>query len=194
MLPRNGIYKSKEFQGRGCFLVKMNQIFGKNILKRINNSFEKIDLSDSEKGKLLLEKGDLLFARTSVVADGIGKCLLIDFNPCKQLTFDSNIVRIRLDKKRVCFEYYLYYFSSLEGRDKVRAISSGSAVTTITGVNLSKLYVPFPPLSTQQKIAGILSAYDDLIENNTRRIEILEEMAALRFSVWKVMLGIEASQ
>jgi type I restriction enzyme S subunit len=43
-----------------------------------------------------------------------------------------------------------------------------------------------PPLPTQRKIAAILSAYDDLIENNTRRIAILEEMAQLLYREWFV--------
>jgi hypothetical protein len=47
-------------------------------------------------------------------------------------------------------------------------------------------YIPIPPLDTQHQIASILSAYDDLIENNTRRIEILEEMARRLYEEWFV--------
>lgn len=47
-------------------------------------------------------------------------------------------------------------------------------------------YIPVPPLPTQQRIAAILSAYDDLIENNTRRIAILEEMARRLYEEWFV--------
>ena len=50
----------------------------------------------------------------------------------------------------------------------------------------SVLDVPLPPLPTQRKIASILSAYDDLIENNTRRIAILEEMAQAIYREWFV--------
>jgi len=46
--------------------------------------------------------------------------------------------------------------------------------------------IEYPPLPTQRKIAAILSAYDDLIENNTRRIAILEEMAQLLYREWFV--------
>jgi type I restriction enzyme, S subunit len=48
------------------------------------------------------------------------------------------------------------------------------------------LLVPLPPLSTQRKVAVILSAYDDLIENNNRRIEVLEEMARRIYREWFV--------
>jgi hypothetical protein len=47
-------------------------------------------------------------------------------------------------------------------------------------------YIPVPPLPTQQRIAAFLSAYDDLIENNTRRIAILEEMARRLYEEWFV--------
>jgi type I restriction enzyme S subunit len=51
---------------------------------------------------------------------------------------------------------------------------------------LSNLELPLPDLTTQRKIAGILSAYDDLIENNLRRIKILEEMAQSLYREWFV--------
>ncbi len=51
---------------------------------------------------------------------------------------------------------------------------------------IKTLPISYPPLPTQQKIAAILSAYDDLIENNNRRIEILEEMARMLYREWFV--------
>ncbi len=54
------------------------------------------------------------------------------------------------------------------------------------GSELAGLLVPYPPLPTQHKIAAILSAYDDLIENNARRIAILEEMAQSLYKEWFV--------
>ncbi len=47
-------------------------------------------------------------------------------------------------------------------------------------------HIPIPPLSVQWRIAGILSAYDELIENNQRRIRILEEMARAIYREWFV--------
>src|SRR5690606_4517772 len=51
---------------------------------------------------------------------------------------------------------------------------------------LRNFEIDLPPLATQREIAGILSAYDDLIENNTRRIQILEEMARAIYREWFV--------
>jgi type I restriction enzyme S subunit len=48
------------------------------------------------------------------------------------------------------------------------------------------LLVPVPPALTQRKIAAVVSAYDDLIENNSRRIKVLEEMAQRIYREWFV--------
>ena len=60
-------------------------------------------------------------------------------------------------------------------------VAIGAAQKTITLSALRNLEIPLPPLSVQRRVADILSAYDDLIENNRRRIAILEETARLAF-------------
>jgi type I restriction enzyme S subunit len=183
--PRNGIYKSKEYQGHGTKMVKMNELFGCRWIRATQNNFDRLDLNEKEKSKLLLIDEDLLFSRTSVVADGVGKCSIV-YVYLEELIYDSNIIRIRLDKQKANPIYYFYYFNSPQGREQVKSLSSGAAVTTVTGNKIISLDVPYPPLPTQHKIAATLSAYDDLIENNTRRIKILEEMAQALYREWFV--------
>lgn len=62
----------------------------------------------------------------------------------------------------------------------------GAAIQNINTDILRETEIPCPPLATQRKIAAILSAYDDLIENNLRRIKILEEMAQNLYREWFV--------
>jgi type I restriction enzyme S subunit len=71
-------------------------------------------------------------------------------------------------------------------RQTFSAHGNGTNISNLNQGILSNLEVPLPPLPTQRKIAAILSAYDDLIENNTRRIEILEEMARSIYREWFV--------
>jgi type I restriction enzyme S subunit len=183
--PRNGVYKSKAYQGRGTKLVKMNQLFGERRIRSSSPGYDLLELSEKEKLKLLLRKGDLLFSRTSVVANGVGKCSLIT-ETSEELTWDSNIIRIRLNTIKADPEYYFYFFNSPTGRELVLSMSGGAAITTIKGSSLAKGEVPAPDLPTQKRIAGILSAYDDLIENNLKRIRILEEMAQSLYREWFV--------
>jgi type I restriction enzyme S subunit len=63
---------------------------------------------------------------------------------------------------------------------------TGAAQPKLTQENMKRIALRLPPLSMQRKIAAILSAYDDLIENNLRRIKILEEMAQNIYSEWFV--------
>jgi restriction endonuclease S subunit len=78
------------------------------------------------------------------------------------------------------FAYYFLQTLYLEQYD------CGSANPTLNRNHIHTLPVTYPPLPTQQKIAAILSNYDDLIENNTRRIKILEEMAQTLYNEWFV--------
>ena len=65
---------------------------------------------------------------------------------------------------------------------------SGAAIQNINTDILRKTEIPYPPLPVQKRIAGILSAYDDLIENSQRRIRILESMARSLYREWFVHL------
>ena len=71
-------------------------------------------------------------------------------------------------------------------RDELKANAGGAATPIINKTAFSEIEVNLPSLSVQQRIAGILSAYDDLIENNQRRIQILETMARALYREWFV--------
>ena len=66
------------------------------------------------------------------------------------------------------------------------AFGSGSTVEHMRLEDIPSLEFNVPPLPIQRRIAGILSAYDDLIENSQRRIKILEEMARRLYREWFV--------
>ncbi|PQJ30075.1 restriction endonuclease subunit S [Rubritalea profundi] len=80
---------------------------------------------------------------------------------------------------------YLYYVLRPQ-LDHLRSISTGAATKFLTMGLLNSLSLPVPPLAEQKRIAGILSAYDELIENNLRRIKILEDMAQSLYREWFV--------
>ena len=78
---------------------------------------------------------------------------------------------------------YVYYFLQTL---KLQRYDSGAAVPTLNRNHLDSLELRIHNLSTQRKIAAILGNYDNLIENNTRRIKILEEMAGTIYREWFV--------
>ncbi|MEI6501387.1 MAG: restriction endonuclease subunit S [Armatimonadota bacterium] len=78
------------------------------------------------------------------------------------------------------FVYYLLVKTDFSG------LNSGSAQQSLNRNFVHAIPVSVPPVDVQRKIAAVLSAYDDLIENNLRRIRILEEMAQTIYSEWFV--------
>lgn len=72
------------------------------------------------------------------------------------------------------------------GKAELFSQMSGSVQVVINLANLRAVRVPLPPLPIQRRIAGILSAYDELIENSQRRIRILESMARALYREWFV--------
>jgi type I restriction enzyme S subunit len=71
-------------------------------------------------------------------------------------------------------------------KGQIQGFVGGASQPTISLANINKLCIPCPHLPAQARIASILMAYDDLIENNTRRIKILEEMAQMLYREWFV--------
>ena len=141
----------------------------------------------SEIERYSLRPGDLLFARQSLVLEGAGKCSIVLVTP-EITTFESHLIRVRLNEDVADPEFYFNYFRSHYGKASIASIVMQVAAAGIRGSELATLSVPSVPLYTQKHIACILSAYDDLIDNNTRRIKILEEMAKMIYREWFVNL------
>ena len=94
---------------------------------------------------------------------------------------------IRPNPEAVDTRWLHYYFFGPEWRAVVAANTlSGATVDRIPLSSFPDFPIRLPDLKTQRRIASILSAYDDLIENNTRRIAILEEMARRIYEEWFV--------
>lgn len=80
---------------------------------------------------------------------------------------------------------FVYYFLMNFSTDKH---GGGSAVPTLNRNTLSSISIRVPDFTTQKRIADILSAYDDLIENNQKQIRLQEEAAMLLYKEWFVNL------
>jgi len=78
------------------------------------------------------------------------------------------------------------YYALRPKLSEFRSFSTGAATKFLTLTILNETEIQAPPLPVQQRIAGILSAYDELIENSQRRIKILETMARTLYREWFV--------
>lgn len=180
---RNGLTKPSKVRGTGYKMINMGELFANNRIYDI--PMELVPLTDSEKKNCKVERNDLLFARQSLVLEGAGKCSIV-MESSSMTVFESHLIRIRLNRKKAHPMFYYYYF--LSPCSPIKSIVSQCAQAGIRGSDLGELYVELPLLATQRRIADVLSAYDDLIENNRKQIKLLEEAAQRLYKEWFVDL------
>ena len=131
-----------------------------------------------------LKAGDIVFGRKGAVE----RHALIDADSNGWIQ-GSDCLRLRLNSKTVSEKYLSYYLRTAAHQSWMQALCSfGATMSSLNQDILRRLTFPAPPLATQQKIAAILSTYDDLIANNQRRITLLERMAEDIYREWFVRL------
>lgn len=91
-----------------------------------------------------------------------------------------------LTPKNIDSRFLYYLISRQEFTEYLTKNAKGATYPAVDEKIIARAEVDIPDLSTQKKIASILSAYDDLIENNEKRIKILEEMAQRLYTEWFV--------
>ncbi|MDO8315898.1 MAG: restriction endonuclease subunit S [Flavobacterium sp.] len=103
---------------------------------------------------------------------------------------DGNLIWLKFPKKEldISSDYLYFLIGSDYGKGKLDSILIGSSQKALTISGLKKIKFNLPPLQTQRKIASILSGYDDLIENNLKRIKLLEEKAQFTYEEWFVKM------
>ena len=128
------------------------------------------------------QKGDILYS----VVGSFGIPVLIKENV--KFTFQRHIAILRPNPHIVEPAYMYYSMLSKAFFLQADAAAIGAAQRTISLSSLQNLTINLPDLPTQRRIASILSAYDDLIENNRRQIKLLEEAAQRLYREWFVEL------
>jgi type I restriction enzyme S subunit len=138
---------------------------------------------EATRKKYLLRKGDIVVARTGATT-GYAKLIRSDVDAI----FASYLVRFQIIDERANPDFVGRILESHVYKAYVDGVKGGAAQPNANAVSLGNFEFKLPPLPTQQRIAGMLSAYDDLIENNRRRISLLEQAARLLYREWFVNL------
>ncbi|EOK5704709.1 restriction endonuclease subunit S [Vibrio vulnificus] len=181
---RNGLTKPKKVRGAGFKMVNMGELF--NYSRMRNIPMDRVPLNEKEYSNSMLEEGDLLFARQSLVLSGAGQCsIFIDDE--EEVCFESHLIRCRLNKTVANPLYYYYFFTSQLGRQAIYAITEqGAGAAGVRGSDLAKVMVPNIGIEIQNKVAKFLCEIDDKIELNTQTNQTLEQMAQAIFKSWFV--------
>ncbi len=109
-----------------------------------------------------------------------GESAILKFRAC----FPDSVIAFIADAGKSDVRFVKYYLDTIV--QEIRAITRGATQDNLSLDKLLTFDIPTPPVCTQRKIASILSAYDDLIANNSRRVAILEEMAQAIYREWFV--------
>ena len=143
-------------------------------------------VTDAKADELLANNahpGDVVFTQRGTLGQ-VG--IIPKSSPYARLVISQSQMKLSVDESRVDAQWLFYCFRNPSTRQEMINRASSSGVPHINLGVLREFRIPLPPLATQRRIAAILSAYDDLIENNTRRIAVLEEMARRIYEEWFV--------
>ncbi len=175
---RNGVYVPADQRGSGSYMVNMKEIFA---IDRIGDQdMEQVQLPDRDRQRWVIEEGDLLFARRSLSYDGAGRCVLV-VGSANERTFESSLLRVRLDPDKADPRYYFYFFRSTTGRALMETIIEQVAAAGIRGSDLKRLQVPVPPLTEQRRVGAALEAFHLRLEAEQRTVRGLEQAARLLY-------------
>lgn len=173
---------ANQYTLEGIPFYRSREIIEKREHKNLSvNLYISNDLYNSFKEKFgVPQKGDILL--TSVGTLGIPYIVQDEIFYFK----DGNLTWMRNFSKKLLPQYIYYWINSKFGKDSLllRAIGSSQPALTIEIIKKYKFYIR--KIEEQQKIVSILSTYDDLIENNNRRIRLLEQMAENLYKEWFV--------
>ena len=175
--PKGG---SSVYIDSGVSLIRSQNVYNLNFsysgLAHIND-----DAAKKLKG-VVVNKGDVLL---NITGDSVARtCVVPDDVLPARVNQHVSIIR---PLKDIDSRYLNYYLASPAMQGYLLNIAStGASRNAITKAMIEKLVIPFPDFESQRRIASILSAYDNLIVNNTRRIRLLEQMAENLYKEWFV--------
>ena len=146
---------------------------------RLYDAKDHLSEEGSKNGTRLVPPGTILIVvRGMILAKEFPVAMVM-----REVAFNQDLKALRC--KAGVDPWFLYYWL-LANSYEIRGLADEAAHGTkrLQSDRLLSLEVKLPLLETQCKIASILSAYDDLVENNSRRIKILEEMAQAIYREW----------
>ena len=181
----NGLSKGKKFFGTGFPFLSFSIVFNKWFIPE--QLYDLVEVDEKERNSYSIKKGDVFITRTSETMEELGMST-VALKDYPNATYNGFTKRLRPITELLEPRFIGYYLRTPEFRGNFMAFSAMTTRASLTNDDLLSLEVPVPPLPVQQRIASILSAYDDLIENNQKQIKLLEEAAQRLYKEWFVDL------
>lgn len=176
--------KQGEFYPQGyCLFLNTGNVTKEGLTFEENQFITKEKDEALRKGKL--KRGDIVYTTRGTV----GNAGYYNSNgPYENVRINSGMVILRANGEIVDARFLYQILKSEYYRPYFKQYCTGSAQPQLPIKNFSQIYLNVPDIKTQHRIADILSAYDDLIENNQKQIKLLEEAAQRLYKEWFVDL------
>jgi type I restriction enzyme S subunit len=175
-------FKGEYFDSDGPFVLLTPGSFHEEGGYRDQGSKTKFYTGDVPEG-YVLDEGDVLVAMTEQTPGLLGSSAWIPENG--RLLHNQRLGRLVDVDEHLVNKRFLYYLFNTKGvRDQISATATGGKVRHTAPERIARVTFRRPPLDTQQRIAAALTAYDDLIDNNRRRMALLEDAARQLYGEW----------
>ena len=179
----NGLSKGGSFFGSGFPFISFSTVFNNFFIPEEINDFVQSTLK--EQATYSIKKGDILITRTSETIDELGmSCVALKDYPTA--TFNGFCKRLRPLTDKVYPHFIGYYLRTPYFRANFTKVASLITRASLRNEDLLRFSIELPPIYKQKKIAEILYSYDNLIEDNNKRIKLLEQMAENLYKEWFV--------
>ncbi|EOZ5445199.1 TPA: restriction endonuclease subunit S [Vibrio parahaemolyticus] len=182
---KNGANFNKNDAGDGCPVMSVKQLFRGRFVD--TEGLGSIKLGTLKKlDDYLVKKNDLLFARSSLKAEGSGQVAIVNEYP-QNCIFSGFTIRFRVfDESKVNPLYLYYLLRSPKYREIFVRITTGSVISNLTQATLSKIPVELPNKETQDYVANIFDELDRKRELGAATNQTLEQLAQAIFKSWFV--------
>lgn len=170
----NGFFaKNDEYKTDGNAKVMW---LGDIINRRYSNTkdLKQVDVTDTQLNKFRVKYGDLLFCRSSLTKEGIGKASAVPKNVDDNIMFECHVIRTPLDLSK-CVPEFIQIQSTMDYfRNQIMSNSKTSTMTTIGQEGIIKTKVTLPDLDSQKKFVDFVNQVDKLkfkMENSLKELE-----------------------
>lgn len=180
----SGLSKASDQFGYGFPFLSYKDVFNNYYAPEKLNTL--VNSTEKDRQKCSVKRGDVFLTRTSETTDELGmSCVAL--KDYENATFNGFTKRLRPLTEEIVPEYAAYFFRSFYFRAQCQALASLITRASLNDGMIRRFKIRFPKeKKCQEKIGKILLTYDSLIENNTKRIRLLEKMAENLYKEWFV--------
>ena len=181
----SGVYKKAALYGHGYNIVGVSGLYGCHSID--GQQFSLVPLEPNELSRYTLNEGDLLYAESSLVREGIARTLPVTRKGAGT-AFAWHTRRVRLDAAKANAIFLHYVLDGGPARKRLMAVATQTALTGITTKDFFSVPVLVPSLDEQMKISEILTSHDEVADKCR---DTVDELRAVKSALMSVLLNGE---